>query len=79
MKEEPRSGYDIILLIHMKFGVKLSADTVYSLLRSLEKKDLVKANNQKTRYYTLTEKGEKTLSDITTMQNRLKALHNNIF
>lgn len=79
VKKEPRSGYAIILLIHRKFGIKLSAGTVYSLLRSLEKKGLVKANNQKTRYYTLTEKGEKTLTAITTMRNRIKVLNNNIF
>jgi len=79
VREEPLSGYGIILLIQRKFGVKLSAGTVYSLLRSLERKGLVKANNQKTRYYTLTEKGEKTLMAITTMRNRIKVLNNNIF
>jgi DNA-binding PadR family transcriptional regulator len=31
VKEETLSGYEIILLIRSKFGVKLSAGTVYSL------------------------------------------------
>jgi len=79
VKEKPLSGYAVILLIHRKFGLKLSAGTVYSLLHSLEKKGFVKSNKQKARYYTLTEKGEKTLMVITDMQNRIKALNNNIF
>jgi DNA-binding PadR family transcriptional regulator len=79
VKEEPLSGYNVILFIHRKFGVKLSAGTVYSLLRSLEKKGFVKGDCQKARYYTLTEKGEKTLMAITTMRNRIKVLNNNIF
>jgi DNA-binding PadR family transcriptional regulator len=79
LKEKPRSGYSIILFINKKFGVKLSAGTVYSLLHSLEKKGLVKTNKQKIRYYALSEKGEETLRVIKTMENRIKELNNTIF
>ena len=79
VEEEPLSGYDSILLIYKKFGVKLSAGTVYSLLHSLEKRGLIKVNKQKTRHYKLTEKGKKSLMVITIMQNRIRELINTVF
>ena len=79
VKEEPLSGYDIVLLIRRKFGVKLSAGTVYSLLHSLEKKGLIEANSLLPRCYMLTEEGEETLNVITTMQSSIRTLNSNIF
>lgn len=42
VKNNPMCGYDIIGAIHDKFHVLLSPGTVYPLLYSLEKKELVK-------------------------------------
>lgn len=76
---QPMSGYSLLQYIHKKFGVKLSAGTVYSLLRSLEKKGLLQADNQKKRSYTLTEKGVRTLRLIGNMQKKIAASNKNIF
>jgi DNA-binding PadR family transcriptional regulator len=72
------SGYSLILCIYKKFGVKLSAGTVYCLLRSLEKKRLLEVHSKKTRRYTLSKKGERTLRIIGNMQTRIKALNQEI-
>jgi DNA-binding PadR family transcriptional regulator len=80
MKNRALSGYDILSLIHKKFGILLSPGTIYSLLYSLERKGLVKASfNQKARSYTLSEKGEETLKNILNLHNRIIALTSSIF
>ena len=80
MKDAVAGGYDILSIIYRKFGVLLSAGSVYALLYSLERKGLVKASfNQKARCYTLTEKGEETLSVIIAMQDRIKTCVDSIF
>jgi DNA-binding PadR family transcriptional regulator len=71
------SGYDIIGLIHKKFGILVSSGTVYSLLYSLERNGLIKGIwNQRKRVYILTEKGEQNTKVITKaneeIQNFLK-------
>ncbi len=67
INQKPMSGYSLILCIYKKFGVKLSAGTVYCLLRSLEKKGLLEVHSKKTRRYTLSKKGERTLRIIGNM------------
>jgi len=80
IKNEQRSGYNLLALIYKRFGILLSAGTVYSLLYSLERKGLIKATfNQKARCYVLTKIGEETLRAILTMQDKLRALTLKIF
>lgn len=51
-------GYDIVELIHKKFGFLMSAGTVYSLLYSMERQGLVKGGfTEGKRTYILTDKG----------------------
>jgi len=77
LKKGSLSGYDIIGLIHKKFGILVSSGTVYSLLYSLERNGLIKGIwNQRKRVYILTEKGEQNTKVITNaneeIQNFLK-------
>jgi len=80
VKDEVSSGYDILSLIHRKFGVLLSAGSIYSILYSLERNGLVKASfNQRARCYALTEKGEETLRVTLILRNKITTLTSNIF
>ena len=68
----PISGYDIVKYLHQKFHILPSAGTVYSLLYALERKNLIQAiNNQRTRAYKLTQKGEKLLEEISDKKDNL--------
>jgi len=65
MKKGSLSGYDVIALLHQKFGLLLSSGTIYSLLYSLEREGLIKGVwNQRKRIYELTEKGEQNIKVI---------------
>jgi len=65
-KEGSLSGYDVIGLVHKKFDLLVSSGTVYSLLYSLERDDLIKgAWNNRKRVYELSEKGERNIEIIT--------------
>jgi DNA-binding PadR family transcriptional regulator len=78
-KKEALSGYDVISIIHRKFGMLLSAGTIYAILYSLERKGLVKATfNHRARCYALTEKGKETLNVVTSMQDRIKTFFHSI-
>lgn len=80
LRNRPISGYDVISLVYKKFGVLLSSGTVYSLLYSLERNELVKAHlNQRRRDYTLTEKGKETAAAILNARDKVKALMHTIF
>jgi len=62
-KEGAKSGYDIIGLVHEKFGVLMSSGTIYAKLYSMERDGLIKAEwNSRKRVYRLTERGEKTIN-----------------
>jgi DNA-binding PadR family transcriptional regulator len=66
MKKGALSGYDVIGLIHNRFGVLMSSGTIYSLLYSLERNGLIKGVwNQRKRVYELTEEGEQNIKVIT--------------
>jgi len=66
IKKGALSGYDVIGLIHNKFGVLMSSGTIYSLLYSLERDDLIEGVwNQRKRVYELTEEGEQNIKAIT--------------
>ena len=66
IKKRSLSGYDVIGLVHNKFGVLMSSGTVYSLLYTLERDGLIKGVwNQRKRVYQLTENGEQNIKVIT--------------
>ncbi|HII86079.1 TPA: hypothetical protein HA273_05880 [Candidatus Bathyarchaeota archaeon] len=80
LEDESMSGYAIILFVNRKFGIRLSAGTVYSLLYSLERKNFIRAQVGKgAKCYVLSKKGEVTLRALKKMQNRLRALYGDIF
>ena len=59
------SGYDIISFIHNKFQLLVSSGTIYSLLYSLERNDLIKGSwSERKRTYQLTQKGVRTIDVI---------------
>jgi DNA-binding PadR family transcriptional regulator len=59
------SGYDIMELVHAKFGMLISSGTIYSLLYSLERKGLVEGSvDNGKRTYVLTDQGAKTINTI---------------
>ena len=80
LEHESMSGYAIILFVDRRFGVRLSAGTVYSLLYSLERNGFIRAHVGKAaKSYILRKKGEVTLLALKKMQNRLRALNGDIF
>jgi len=69
------SGYDLILLIHGKFGVLLSSGTVYSCLYALEREGLVKAYcGSRKRIYELTSSGEHETTELLSSRAKISAL-----
>lgn len=79
LKDNSMSGYDVIGLVHNRFGVLVSSGTVYSLMYSLERAGLIEgAWNQRKRVYRLTEKGEKNIKLITKANNQLQYFLTNI-
>ena len=65
LRDGSLSGYDLIGLIHDKFGVLFSSGTIYSILYSLERDGLVAGIQQKRkRVYAVTEKGEQNMGKI---------------
>ena len=78
-KEGSLSGYDVICLIHKKFGVLMSSGTVYSLLYSLEREGLIKGVwNHRKRVYELSEKGEQNIEVITKANEETKNFLRNL-
>jgi len=79
MKKGSLSGYDVIGLIHQKFGTLMSSGTVYSLLYSLERDGLIKGVwNQRKRVYVLAEKGEQNIKVITDANKEIQNFLRNI-
>jgi DNA-binding PadR family transcriptional regulator len=73
------SGYDVIGLVHAKFGILMSSGTVYSLLYSLERDGWIRgAWNQRKRVYELTEKGQEQINVITKANEEVKDFLRNI-
>lgn len=65
MHDGPLSGYDLVGIIHKKFNLLMSSGTIYSILYSLERDELVRGRwTERRRAYTLTEKGQKALQDF---------------
>jgi len=79
MKKSSMSGYDVIGLIHRRFGILMSSGTVYSLLYSMERDGLIKGIwNQRKRVYTLTEKGERNTEVITKANEEIQSFLRNM-
>ena len=73
LQNGPISGYDAISYIHNKFGFLVSSGTVYSLLYSLERNNLVEGTwIERKRVYKLTEKGAKTIQAILNSNDKLR-------
>jgi DNA-binding PadR family transcriptional regulator len=76
----PMSGYDVIKYLHKKFGMLPSSGAVYSLMYSLERKNLIKGNmNPRKRVYKLTSQGEKILREIRVTKNHIHAVFSSVF
>ena len=79
IKKGPLSGYDVIGLIHGKFGILTSSGTVYSLLYSLERDGWIKGVwNQRKRVYMLTEKAEQNIKVIKKANEEIQNFLRNI-
>ncbi|MCW4044340.1 MAG: PadR family transcriptional regulator [Candidatus Bathyarchaeota archaeon] len=77
--KSPLSGYDVISYIHSKFNLLVSSGTVYSLLYSLERNELVEGTwDEKKRIYRLTDKGKKTIETILNANDKIKIFVANI-
>jgi len=64
-RTQPQSAYALMNLVHRKFGFLISAGTVYALLYSMERKDLVIGEViENKRIYRLTQKGNETINII---------------
>jgi len=75
LRNGPMSGYDVIAFIHNKFRLLVSSGTVYSLLYSLERDELISGSwNQRKRVYKLTDKGEETIKAIMNANDRIQYL-----
>lgn len=76
----PVSGYDVIKHLHQKFHMLSSAGTVYSLLYSLERQNLIQGHvNNGKRVYKLTNQGEKLLTNICAAKNNIQSFLSYIF
>jgi DNA-binding PadR family transcriptional regulator len=65
MKKGSLSGYDVIGLVHKKFGILVSSGTVYSLLYSLERDGLIRGVwDHRKRVYELSDRGEQNIEVI---------------
>jgi DNA-binding PadR family transcriptional regulator len=73
IRSEPMSGYDVISFIHNKFHLLVSSGTVYSLLYSLERNELIEGTwNERERVYKLTDKGRKTIETVLSANDKIK-------
>jgi DNA-binding PadR family transcriptional regulator len=79
LQNGPISGYDVISYIHNKFGFLVSSGTVYSLLYSLERNNLVEGIwVERKRVYKLTDKGAKTIETILNSHDKIKSFMSTI-
>jgi len=79
LRNRPMSGYDVIAYIHNKFRLLVSSGTVYSLLYSLERKELIEGKwNERKRVYTLTEKGRKNIETLLGLNDKIKSFMLNL-
>jgi DNA-binding PadR family transcriptional regulator len=76
----PTSGYDVIKLLHHKFHMLPSPGTVYSILYSLERQNLIEGDaSHGKRLYKLTDQGKTLLNELAGTGNRLQITLSSIF
>ena len=79
-EREPLGGYDLIKLIIVENGVKLSAGSVYAVLYSMERDGLIQAISlRKKRVYKLTDKGCSKLQAVSEEKEKLVYLFAGLF
>jgi len=79
MKRSVVSGYDVISIIHKRFGILLSSGTVYSTLYSLERRGLIRGTwNNRKRVYALTEKTEQNMDAVIKAKKEIHDFLSNI-
>ena len=79
-KRNPMSGYDVITFIHTKFHLLMSSGTVYNILYSLERRELIKSiQTSRKRVYKLTDKGVETINIILKRKERIQSLMTKLF
>ena len=79
ISNSPLSGYDVVGLIHKRYGMLVSSGIVYSLLYSMERNGLIKGiQNQRKRTYTLTKKGERDIQVIMKANTEIQSCLRNI-
>ncbi len=79
LHKRPMSGYEIITLIFERFGVFLSAGSVYSMLHVMEREKLIRGYwDGRKRVYVLTEKGEALAETAPTLSETIQNLVLNI-
>ena len=65
LKNQSMSGYAALSHIHNKYDYLVSSGTVYSLLYSMEREELIQGSmNGQKRVFELTTKGEKMIDTI---------------
>jgi DNA-binding PadR family transcriptional regulator len=74
------SGYDVIRLLHRKFHLLTSPGTVYSVIYSLERQNLIEGRMAMgKRLYRLTSQGEKLVAQTSGTNSCLQAIISTIF
>ena len=74
MKQGDISGYDMLTYFHNKFDLLVSPGTVYTVLYSMERKGLIKAQSiDRKRVYSLTAKGQATIKAIRESNDALES------
>jgi DNA-binding PadR family transcriptional regulator len=79
LKSSQMSGYDVMRFVHNRHDILVSSGTIYSLLYSMERDGLVKGvQKERKRVYTLTEKGEQSITVITKANKEMQTFLRNI-
>jgi DNA-binding PadR family transcriptional regulator len=77
---EALSGYDVVKLVSEEFDVMLSAGSVYAVLYSMEREDLVQGmSKRRKRVYTLTDKGEAKIKAVSEEKTKILYLFGGLF
>lgn len=72
LDNEPKCGYEIIAVVHIKFGVLLSPGTVYPLLYSMERKNLLEISlKDRKKLYSLTTRGKERTTKLLTSYQKM--------
>jgi len=74
------SGYDLIKYFHNEFNILLSPGTIYSLLYSLERKNLIAGDaRQRKMLYGITLEGEGFLKEVGVMKPYIQTFMSYLF